>query len=223
MNRKDQKDAGAESDRIFSRVGTAAQVLIASMQIWLLFRQNTIVKGQRRILARQTGILDGGLVESRRAAEAAIKSAETADRHLLLTQRADVLVAGIAIVNAVGQPMGPDTMIKVTFKNYGPTRASNVRLFTRLQYAEFASADPAPVLDCAITVGAGESQAASFGKLSACMSGETFNAIMAGDMPLKVVGVATYLDVFGRTHTTRSTASFRPDLTGFIANGDEAD
>jgi hypothetical protein len=123
-----------------------------------------------------------------------------------LTQRADVLLDGIGI-STHPQALGPLSEIAVVFKNYGTTRASAVRLDVWLNFADIQGT---PEQDGPIVViGPGETQRKRFEALHLSMDQKTADGIVSGEIPLTLIGSATYCDVFGKRHRTLCEGRYR--------------
>jgi hypothetical protein len=152
------------------------------------------------------------------AANAAKKSADTAEAAMRLTERADILLdsAGLSVQTLM------DADVILRFKNFGRTRALAVRFNVTLLVNDIPQADPAelgPML-----LGAGDEQTAVVFPLRMLpdnVRGQVFRA----QTPMTFAGQVTYQDVFGVTHRTECTGRFliRNGQPGFIVERNEAD
>jgi len=94
------------------------------------------------------------------------------------------------------------------FKDYGPTRASNCRFGTGLNYAEIEDPLNEPTMP-PIVLAPGKMQRLPFGALRKSMSKETFDGIRNGSLPMIFTAIAEYDDAFGRHHVTRQEGCYR--------------
>lgn len=129
-----------------------------------------------------------------------------------LTQRADVLIHSVDI-STYPNPLTPATKISVIFKNYGPTRASNLRLEAALEYDDIRGLPQRERIP--ITLAAGENQVITFDPMGMHMKAETAQAIADGTAPFTFVAEATYFDVFGKKHHTLDRGSYRAKARTF--------
>ncbi len=125
-----------------------------------------------------------------------------------LTQRADVLVEGVNVSTGHRQPVTGDSCISIQWRNYGPTRANEVRLSASLLFAElqvpYESVDT-PI----IALASGDRQPQAFIPLRKCMTNATFKDILDGKTELRFVAKAEYRDVFGSLHHTHNEGIYR--------------
>lgn len=151
---------------------------------------------------------------------------------VMLTQRADVLVEKLGFNPSVkadmllsGQmdyyiPRHGDGVV-VTFKNFGPTRANNVRWDMSIQVEGQPPIDSEdPSRHAVAVVGAGSRMKVSSGRLDSYYTEETLAAISRGALGLKVRVVVSYQDVFGRKHDTVQGGSYYNG--GFVVDDDIA-
>jgi hypothetical protein len=136
-----------------------------------------------------------------------------------LTQRADVLISKATVVPP--SDLVPTSLISIEFKNFGPTRASKVKLGAWLEFADISGPQERP--EVVTTLGPGDSQSVAFDHLSAFMNSDTAKAINAGTQTLRFVAVSTYDDVFGKPHRTRSEAVYSPKFGNFQVTAHESD
>lgn len=135
-----------------------------------------------------------------------------------LTQRADVLLDAIgwephtdpSVLNA-------STQISVRFKNFGPTRASNVRITLNLYPPEELEIVKGPHDDDAlppVNIGTGDTTTPRLSKLGVRYTPETITKLSKGHIKLIVAGSVTYEDVFGITHHTDVRAIYYGEGSG---------
>jgi len=145
-----------------------------------------------------------------------------------LTQRADVLVASIGFdpkpvgrnVNGVvvyGMPTNGS--IVASFKNYGPTRASDVKwdLVPIVDGVE-ATKSTEPPETALIVIAAGDDIRPRTGPISAYYDPPVLNEISTGHTRMKVKATISYTDVFGKHHHTMQYASYYNG--GFVIDED---
>lgn len=137
-----------------------------------------------------------------------------------LTQRADVLVDAVSISTDPG-PLNHLTKISVVFKNYGPTRATNVRMNAWMEFAHIKGTkrDYLP----AITMGAGDIQRVGFEAIGSFMDTETARKVRDGLIPLNFIAEVTYTDVFSKPHSCRFAGVYKPHQQVFEISRAEAD
>jgi hypothetical protein len=142
-----------------------------------------------------------------------------------LTQRADLLVQAIGIdPHPIPCFITAGTSIKVTFKNFGPTRAARVSIDVNLTIPDVKqkSADR-PSLPSAV-VGGNDDVTLTFPELGRLYEGETILQASKGHIPLSVGGRITYIDVFNREHSTTFDAKYYGwNRGGFVMERSDAD
>ncbi len=126
---------------------------------------------------------------------------ELADR---LTQRADVLLDQIGIKPRPNPCYLTDgTEISIIFKNFGPTRANDVRTTVDLSMPgvtkkAHVAAPPMP----ASVVAAGDQLTVTFPPLGMAFESAVLAKASKGDIPLRFDATVEYTDVFGTRHHT---------------------
>lgn len=155
----------------------------------------------------------------RAVAEAAKKSADVAEQALQISQRADVLLIGATVRR--GEVLNVrDWSIEVEFKNFGLTRANNVRLSLDL-FIEGAVFPPTTLPP--ITMGAGDNKILTFNRVSAILSDSIAGKVFRAELPFRFEGKAVYEDVFGKTHATKSSGTMLPHSGSFTIDRQESD
>src|SRR5882724_7190995 len=111
------------------------------------FLQFAAMIAQFCAINKQAEYMRKGLKSSLIAARAAMRSAKTAERALKLTQRADVLLSTVSIVDpsAAATGIGPHATVLLEFINSGNTRAEQVTFVVTLTIPEFADAPANPL------------------------------------------------------------------------------
>lgn len=118
-----------------------------------------------------------------------------------LTQRADVLVGAIGISPShIPAVLGTGTTITVQFKNFGPTRASDVRIDTQLLVQGVPDKHPDMPPLPALVIGPGETMSSSFATLEKLFDQDIITKVSKGDIPLYLNATVDYTDVFGKRH-----------------------
>lgn len=135
-----------------------------------------------------------------------------------LTQRADILVSQVGVQPRLNPSiLTPNTIVSVTFKNFGPTRASGVRFSIALDNEELSPAPShhdtnLPV----ITLAAGEDTSVNHAQLGRFFTPETIQKMSKGEVKLAVDARVSYRDVFGKRHQSHSRAVYYGPISGFI-------
>lgn len=191
---------------------TGAGVVINAL-IWLgIFRQTKLNWHQVRIniIAAKAAT---------RSAHAAKKSADTTEHALRILERADVLLdkAGLN----TGQQMTRDSRVVLTYKNFGRSRAKNVRFNIRLILPDISDY-PGEVLP-PIALGSNDSQSVSFHSFRQWITESTFNDILAGKIDLRFYADTVYEDVFDISHKTVDKGAFHARSRTFILEKCESD
>jgi hypothetical protein len=131
---------------------------------------------------------------------------QDAKQAVLLTERADVLVFGIT-ASTYPERLSPETVMMVEFKNFGATRADQIKFTAALNYEGIVGESDNSKMP-PIVLAAGDSQGIKFRPLSTCMTIDTGRRINAGETPMTVEATATYRDVFGMPHKTVCKATY---------------
>lgn len=179
-------------------VFTGLLVLVGSIGIRYALRTLKAVERQALSMRRQTTHL-------KIAANAARNSAEFAERATKASERADILLVAASI-----SPLGPvtgDSQLKVRYKNFGRTRAKDVRFKIELLIEGLNLAKGNLQLP-AMNMGAGQDQTITFQTFRECLALPLFKEIVGGERTLRFVASAVYEDVFGDSYTTMDIGVF---------------
>lgn len=131
---------------------------------------------------------------------------------VLLTERADVFVEQVGFVTQ--GPLTGSSILQITLKNYGRTRADNLRIDIRQGMADSTNLQPG---EPPITVlGAGAEVKPRYPPLVECLTKDGFAAVIAGTHEFDVRGTVTYDDVFGHPHTLRIRAVYSRKHHSFL-------
>ena len=175
---------------------------LAAVAVWgirVALRNLEAIKRQGDIMERQTKAIEI-------TAHAALKSAQTAENALRLSERADILLESAGIVFSPSQVFDGDARLVLRFRNWGRTRATDVRFDVRMIIPGIidSSAPPLPLM----VLGAGQEQSVSFQTFREHLAKNTFEDIAAGRADLQFVSWLVYKDVFGGSYTTRDVGVF---------------
>jgi hypothetical protein len=135
-----------------------------------------------------------------------------------LTQRADVLIEGVN-VSSYPNPILPGTTIDIVLKNYGATRASNVKVQVFVGIDENECAPPP---EHSFVLGAKARQPVGV-SVARCMRPETFLKVRTGEVTLRFWGAIGYDDVFGDAHSTKVSGTFFKDDCFFGVDSKQGD
>jgi len=144
---------------------------------------------------------------AKRSATVAEHSARFAQQALKDSERADLLLESIGIVNSMSGTLDGHARVVMRFKNFGRTRAKDVRCRARLiipNVPDYTSELPVIVL------GPGQEQSISFSPFIDFLTKETFEQIISGKTRMQFEGWAVYEDVFGDSYTTRVAGTYEP-------------
>jgi hypothetical protein len=154
-------------------------VLVSAFQAWLLF-------GTLRVTRN---------------------SAMFAERAVRNSERADILLDAVSIQPSATGVFDGDARLVLRFKNFGRTRASNVRFDVRMIIPGTPVNSPAPELPVTV-MGTAKEQSIAFQTFREFLTQATFEDIVRGRATLKFVGSVVYEDVFGDSYTTRDVGVF---------------
>lgn len=153
-------------------------------------------------------------------AKAARRSADNDERAVRLTERADVLLESISLSTV--QQLSPQTQFILRIKNFGRTRANNVK-------TTFYVGDPGtpvslpPGPPTTTVLGAGDGQNVPLPQLGQFLTAPTFNGVASGQIPLRVYGTIAYTDVFGDRHTVNCKGTFEAADRNFSVDENRVD
>ena len=144
------------------------------------------------------------IAEAKRQADAARDSADNARETARLTQCADVLIDEIELQVAKPQ-FELSSRIVIHFRNFGPTRAINVKLDFSLQPGTLGDV---PTFGGPIVLGAYASAPINYPTFKELGWVPHIADIQNGKIPLKFAGTISYEDVFGFIHTTNCLGEY---------------
>jgi len=157
------------------------------------------------------------------SATAATRSANHAERATKLTQRADVLLKDFDVrVHSDNEVIGQNTQFFVNIRNFGPTRANDVRF----DFGMTVSGNRNPVRNSpyieppkvTIVMGSGDEKNVAFNKLGDVFSSEIITKIADGSSELRIIGRITYKDVFGESHSVECGGRYSALLGTIVAD-----
>ena len=143
-----------------------------------------------------------------------------AEKALLLTERADLLMEGVDI--STEPYFGGASIIVLVFKNYGRTRANRVNTNFSLVVPD-STETASPSHSVATVVGAGDTLRLPFHPIGEFFTNETLIEIIAGRVEMTFSGAITYVDVFDKAHTTRCSGVFRSSDRSFLVTENQGD
>jgi hypothetical protein len=129
-----------------------------------------------------------------------------------LTQRAEVLLEGIGMKPRFDPPaITTQTVISLHFKNFGPTRASNVTIDAELEVPGVPHAGGTLPELPPMLIAAGDSLSTTLAPLGMWWSDEVIATAGKGDITLRFKADVRYTDVFGKDHRTRVSGRYLGD------------
>jgi hypothetical protein len=170
-------------------------------------------------MRRQTTHLKNSVVQARRAANAAKRSAEFAELAVKTSERADVLLDAAGL--STGRDLSPQSRVQLIFKNYGRTRANDVRFDLRVTIPDTPDGSTLPLPPTPI--GAGGRQTVTFQMFTEWVSKESFEGIRLGTIAMRFTGTVQYFDMFGERHITRCSGTFHHKAGAFMVDENTAD
>jgi hypothetical protein len=154
-----------------------------------------------KAVERQAKATEDQLIETQNSAFFARKS-------VMVSERADILLEAASIVPSESTGIiDGDSRLKVRYKNFGRTRATDVRFKLSLEIKGMnliGAVTQLPVM----VLGSGQEQTIGLQTFRECMSEETFKQIANGKMELIFVAYVSYDDVFGDSYATRDAGVF---------------
>lgn len=137
---------------------------------------------------------------------------------LKLGERADVLLNAVALtmdptVLSTNSGINIYSRVSMEFKNFGRTRAQNVRCLIGLIIPGVPENVPPrePFI-----LGPGATQLLTFEQFSATMTQKTYEDIVSGVIDLKFAGTVTYEDIFGESHSITCRGLLDPKTGRFL-------
>jgi hypothetical protein len=153
-------------------------------------------------------------------ARAAKRSADNDERSVRLTERADVLLEAVGLTYGPSGQLDGRAAVKLRFKNFGRTRATNVQLSADLIIPGIPDSATLPKMP-KIVMGAGDDQTATFGNFGNYLTTETAQGIFKGTVKMEFVAKATYDDVFGKSHICECAGYFEHRAKAFVCTRTE--
>jgi hypothetical protein len=150
-------------------------------------------------------------IATEKAAGAAKKGADISESAMKIVEAADILIQSTGLVPA--GPIAPDSHIAIVFKNFGRTRAENVRSYIAIVIPGVPNSELSPDT---FSIGPNGTQLVGFLKFSRFLNQETFRKIESGAIPLKFAGKVTYDDRFGESHVLECKGVLDPKTGTFV-------
>jgi hypothetical protein len=142
-----------------------------------------------------------------------------ADRRAVrLTQRADVLIEKVGMITPA--PLGLHSIVEVTLKNFGPTRANRLDVALWLGLAESREGEDAPLP--MIVFAPGCVVCPRFPPLGEWLPAAAIAGVTEGQTRLVYKGTVSYVDVFGRRHTVDCAGTYEPAQNAFRIERNES-
>lgn len=187
-------------------VFTLFLVIVGSVAMWVALTTLRTIKRQTK--AAET------------AANAAKKSADTGEMALRLSERADVMLDS-AGVSTGQQKITPESRVLLQFKNYGRTRANNVRFNFSVTIPDLPDSESLPLPP--IPIGARDTQQIFFRMFREWVTKDTFLSILNGKTKVRFSGTLAYDDVFGQSHTVKCSGILLSHSGTFMVEENSAD
>jgi hypothetical protein len=130
-------------------------------------------------------------------ARAAKKSADIYEQTVRLTERADVLLDSVGVIEASTSVR--DNRVVLKFKNFGRTRGNNLIFYVSLTIPNLppASPDPSPVT----VLAAGDIVTMPFSVFGEWLTRDSFTDIYSGKIEMRFDAKVTYTDIFDVDHS----------------------
>jgi len=191
----------------YSAVGVNLSLLFVGM-FGVLYARRTLIAIRRQLVEiKRAGIQAHKMIDAaKQQAEASTASYIEARDTARLTQCADVLIDVIELENAYPH-FQHSSRIRIVFRNYGPTLATNVKLDFTLQPGTLGDI---PNLGGPIVIASQATAAIIYATFSELGWGPNLSDIQSGIILLKFKGTISYQDVFGYTHTTDCFGQYNP-------------
>jgi hypothetical protein len=166
---------------------------------------------------RQARFMREALAETKKAADAATMSAKTAKDALHLCERADVLIYKVTASKPAtyGSPnLGPTSVVTITFKNYGRTRAMHLTATCYLEIYSLEQTEPLkiskPAVGVPMVLGAGDTFEVKFPPIGEWLDDDTVRQIIVRPIMLWFKAEINYKDVFDIERPTVGYGDFDP-------------
>lgn len=153
----------------------------------------------------------GGIWAAIRTLRAIERQADIMEKSLKIVEAADVYIENAGLI-----PRGritPDSHIGITLKNFGRTRAENVRSYIITIIPGVPNSEPLPDT---FPMAAGGTQLVGFLKFKQFVNQETFRRIEDGSISVRFSGSVTYNDRFGDSHTFECRGALDPQTGTFV-------
>jgi hypothetical protein len=168
----------------------------------------------------QMKIMSRNAVAAETAANAAKRSAEVAEMALKVVERADVMLDAVSLTMRTAQalhtnvPLSPYSRVSMELRNFGRTRADNVRcninlIIPGVEQSERVPPDP-------FVIGPGASQTVMFRTFKESLTEKTYKDIESGAIDLKFAGTVSYEDIFGESHSVTCKGLLDPHTGNFF-------
>ena len=192
---KEEEAKAVSLDRLYRRYlcATVIGVIGAFVGIVLLLWQN--------MLLRQS------VIAAKQSADTAERSATFARNAVRDSERADILLEAAGIVRAQSGVVDGDSRLMLRYKNFGRTRAKDVR-FKVSMLIEGTNLPNATQHLPTMVMGPGQDQTITFETFRGCLTESTFKQIVQGKITLRFDSLVVYEDVFGGSYTTRDFGIF---------------
>jgi len=179
------------------------------------FLQVAVLVVQAVLFWQQKNIMDQHKVSFEKLANAASDnavdakdSAEFARRTTKSSERSDILVESFSIATGnVKWTQNGDGKLIVRFRNFGRTRATEVRLRVELVIPELNLVRGKYELPIMV-LGREQEQAIATDTFHDCLTFQVFAEVIKGQRELRFTAFASYEDVFGDSHTTMDIGVF---------------
>jgi hypothetical protein len=195
-----------------------ALVAIFGLELKEYLRQGADRIEQHQETLKQMEIMQRQAAGTETAANAAKKSAEVAEMALKLAERGDVLLNAVSLtmdptVVSTNTAIHPYSRVSMEFKNFGRTRAQNVRCLIGLVIPGVPETVPPrePFI-----LGPGATQLLTFETFKATLTQKTYEDIASGVIDLKFAGTVSYEDIFGESHTITCRGLLDPKTGRFL-------
>jgi hypothetical protein len=163
-----------------------------------------------RAVERQAKATEDQLIETQNSAVFARKS-------VMASERADILLDAAGIVPSANGAIDGDARLKLHYKNFGRTRAKDVRFKVEMEIPGVTLTGAVEELP-PMVMGSGQDQTVSFQTFRECLMEKTFKEIVQGKIKLQFIALvirARTLLKFGQSSPTLNSSSFaRPMRPG---------
>jgi hypothetical protein len=185
---------------------TGLLVIVGGLAVGYAVKTLRAIERQALSMRYQTTHLRNSVIQARKAANAAKRSAEFAELATKASECADVLLDGVSVVVGASQQLDGQACVRFRFRNFGRTRANNTKFDCRLMLPNVPD-DPGPML-IPVVMGAGDSQDVSFQRFIEWLNKPTFDAFLRGEIKLRFNANINFEDVFGQSHSASYAGIF---------------